>query len=346
VGPDPDGPADAGAGRRRLLAWAALGVVYVVWGSTYLAIRVAVRTVPPLLMAGVRYVVAGAILYPLAARQGGAGAVRPGRRQWRACAVVGVLLLLGGNGLVSLAETKLPSSLAALLVATVPLWMVVLERVRGGGRLTWPVLSGLALGFAGVGLLVKPDRGHHVTAWAVATVLAASCSWALGSLYARQAPLPARPLLATAMQMLAGGGALLVLAAAVGEVGAVDVSKVSAASAWAVGWLVVAGSILAFSAYGYALRHLPTATVATYAYVNPVVAVFLGWLVLGETLPALAAVGAVAVVAAVALLTSRSAGRSGSSSSKPPPSSSSAPADGEMGPPADAVVHPGLPEPT
>ncbi|MFA9429952.1 EamA family transporter [Egicoccus sp. AB-alg2] len=292
--------------RGRALPWVALVAVYVLWGSTYLGIKVAIETLPPFTMAGVRFLLAGTLLYPLARRR--PAAARPTRRQWAAAAGVGVLLLVGGNGLVTFAEQTIPSGIAALLVATVPLWMVALDRLTGGGRLRWQVVAGLVLGSAGVLLLVRPWEGvgGEIDAVGAGIVLIGSLSWAIGSLRARTAPLPPEPLQGTAMQMLVAGVVLLLLGAATGEPADVRVGEVSAASLAALAWLVGAGSIVAFSAYGYALRTLPTATVATYAYVNPIVAVALGWAILGERLSGQTLLaGAVIAVAVVLIVTFR-----------------------------------------
>ncbi|HEU5421726.1 MAG TPA: EamA family transporter [Streptosporangiaceae bacterium] len=292
------------AGRQgQLLAWAALIAVYLVWGSTYLAIRVGVRDIPPGMLAGVRYLVAGAILYPVAARTGGAelrGSDRPGRREWLGSALVGLLLLVIGNGGVTLAEKSLPSGLAAVLVATVPLWMVVFAVPVQRQRVTLRAAAGLVAGLAGVAVLVGGgSAGGH--AGAIVVVLAAAASWGLGSVISRRLRLPRRALLAAAMEMLAAGVVLLIVAAVTGEAGQAHWGSVSAGSWAALAWLVIPGSILAFTAYGYALAHLPLATVSTYAYVNPVVAVVLGVIVLSERLTLREALGALLVVVSVAI---------------------------------------------
>ncbi|HUZ23972.1 MAG TPA: drug/metabolite exporter YedA [Streptosporangiaceae bacterium] len=292
-----------GRGRGYLLAWAALVVVYIVWGSTYLAIRVGVRDLPPAMLAGVRYVVAGVILYPVAARTGGdqlRAQDRPGRREWLGSALVGLLLLVVGNGGVTLAERSLASGLAAVLVATVPLWMVVFALPLQGQRVSALGAAGLLLGLTGIAVLVSggPAAGRAAD---VLIVLVAAASWGFGSVLSRRLRLPRRALLAAAMEMLAAGVVLLIVALASGEAGQVHWSGVPASSWLALAWLVVPGSILAFTAYGYALAHLPLATVSTYAYVNPVVAVVLGVLLLHERLTLREAAGALLVVASVAL---------------------------------------------
>ena len=316
-------PAPAGGGRRlpraaaddvRRAGWLALLVVWVLWGSTYFAIRVGVETLPPLLMAGTRYVVAGLLMFPFALRSGGPevrAADRPRASGWWSAVLVGTLLLAGGNGGVSVGERSVPSGLAALLVATVPLWLILIDRVLNGTRIGRLAMAGLIAGVIGVGFLAGPfggtghaGAGHGAasSSTGIVIILAASVSWASGTIVSRRVPLPSRPLLATSMQMLAGGVVLLAAAAATGEFSRFDVSQVSAASWLALAYLIGPGSIIAFSAYVVAVRRLPTATVATYAYVNPVIAVLLGTSFLGEALTASMLAGGALIVVAVALV--------------------------------------------
>ena len=299
--------------RASLVAWVCLLIVWVVWGSTYLAIRVAVETMPPLLMAAVRNLVAGAIMFPAAmgarrrAIRAGQDLRRwPSRAEWIGCATVGVLLLVA-NGAVGIGERTVPSGLAALLVATVPLWLLGIDAVLNHARLGLAPVAGLALGLAGVGLLSGLGGGAgRVSAAGVVIILGAAAMWALGTIMARRVTIPSSPALASGMELLCGGVALLVLAAAGGELGSLHLAEVSWRSWLALGYLIVAGSIVAFSAYGIAVRALPTATVATYAYVNPVIAVLLGTLILNERLtPAMFAGGAL-IVGAVVLVVRRS----------------------------------------
>jgi drug/metabolite transporter (DMT)-like permease len=295
----------AGAPRRTTLV-AAFAAVYVIWGSTYLAIRFAIETLPPFLMAGVRFVIAGGILYAVA-RALGAG--RPERVHWRSAAIIGGLLLLGGNGGVVWAEQTVPSGLTALIVAIVPLWMVLLDWLRGtGSRPGLGVAVGLLLGFVGVGVLVGPGGlggGERIDPIGAGVVVLASLLWAIGSLYSRRAELPASQALATGMEMFAGGVLLLALATATGELGRFDPSAVSARSLWALGYLIVFGAIVAFSAYVWLLQKTTPARAATYAYVNPVVAVVLGWALASEPLsPRILLAGAM-IVAAVVLIVGR-----------------------------------------
>lgn len=281
--------------------------VYILWGSTYLAIRFAVATIPPFLMAGARHLIAGAILYPLARTRTGE---RPTRANWSAATLVGVLLLFGGNGGVCWAEQIVPSGVTALLVATVSLWMVAIDWLRPGGvRPTGRVFAGLALGFAGLAFLVGPSKlagSDRVNLLGAAVLLLASLSWATGSVFSRHLELPRAPLLGTAMQSLAGGALLIVVGLLTGQGARLNESAVSLRSMVALGYLVVFGSLLGFSAYTWLLAHAPPTRVGTYAYVNPVVAMFLGWAFAGEriTLRTLAA-AAVIIAAVVLVITAR-----------------------------------------
>ena len=282
--------------------WGALGIVYVVWGSTYLAIREAIQTMPPFLMASSRYLVAGALLYPFAIRRGDRVGDRPGRKQWAAAFVVGGLMLLGGNGLVSYAETRIPTGITSLMIATVPLWMVVLGTAFFRERVTGLEVVGVVAGFAGIALLVGFPGVENLDLIGVAAAGTAAASWAVGALYQRRAPLPGRMFVSSAMQMLGGGVLLAVVGVARGELGQVDVGSISTAS-W-LGWLylIVFGSLVAFSAFVWLLKVAPITLVGTYAYVNPVVAVFLGWLVLSEPITSSTLLAAAVIVAAVALV--------------------------------------------
>lgn len=277
--------------------WFALLAVYVLWGSTYAAIRVAVHVVPPFTMAGLRYSLAGLILYPLARRRGS----RPNARGWALAALIGALLLAGGNGLLSLGERHVPSGIAALLVATVSLWLIVLERIARGVRISRPALVGLVGGLAGVGLLVAPSSSHGVALSGALAILAASAFWASGSLVSRSRPLGVNAALGTAMEMLAGGALLLLVGGARGEWTRLHPTAFNPHAIFAFAWLVIPGSLVAFSAYLYALRTLPTATVATYAYVNPIVAIAIGALLLGEHVTANTLIAGAIIVACVAL---------------------------------------------
>jgi len=288
--------------RRRpgVAAWAALLVVWVVWGSTYLAIRIADRTIPPFPMAGVRYLTAGLLLYPVAwlgTRRGPRPRARVSAAQWAGMAVVGTMLLAFGNGGVSYAERTLPSGLAALLVASVPLWMALADQVINGRRLRPAGWAALVIGLAGIAIVAQP-HGHGAVL-PVLVVLGASVSWGVGSVLTGRLPAPASPLLGSAMEMLAGGCVLVGLAVTAGEAWP---GQASGQSLLALAYLIGPGSLLALTCYVIALRRLPTPVVSTYAYVNPVVAVALGALLLGERLTLSTLIGGAVVVASVALL--------------------------------------------
>ena len=280
----------------------AFAAVYVLWGSTYLAIRFGVETIPPFLLAGLRHLTAGVLLFAwLRVR----GTPKPERRHWRSAAVIGGLMLLGGNGLLTWAERRVPSGLAALIVASVPIWMTVLDGLQHRERPHGIVVLGLALGLAGLVFLVAPGRfagGSHVDPLGAAALLTAALLWAIGSLYSRRAKLPSSTLLATAMEMIAGGLILLVVAALAREWQGFSLAAVSARSLWALAYLIVAGSLLGFSAYIFLLRATTPARVSTYAYVNPVVAVFLGWALAGEPVTLRTILAAAIIVASVALI--------------------------------------------
>lgn len=286
----------------------ALAAVYLVWGSTYLAIRFAVETLPPFLMAGTRFLVAGSLLYGW---RRAAGFPRPTVAQWRAAAVVGGLMLLGGNGGVVWAEQWVESGTAALMVASVPLWMVLLDWARPGGRAPRPaVWAGIAVGLVGVALLFGAPTvdARYTAGWVV--LLLASIAWAAGSLYSRSAVLPA-PLLATGMQMLAGGALLVLAGIGTGELAGVDPTRFSARSILALGYLIVFGSLIGYTAYVWLLRVTAPALASTYAYVNPVVAVFLGWLLAGERITPRIVLASLVIVGGVALITTARARRPG-----------------------------------
>lgn len=310
--------APAGPALPKLVA--AFAAVYLVWGSTYLAIRFAIETLPPFLMAGARFLAAGGVLYAVMRAR---GEPRPSPVHWRSAAVVGGLLLFLGNGGVVWAEQTVPSGVAALLVATLPLWMVLLEWARPGGeRPTGRVVAGLVVGFAGLVLLVGPSElvgGQRVDPVGAGVVLFAALAWAAGSIYSRSAPLPSSPFLATGMEMLAGGALLVAAGAVTGELGALDPAGVSARSALALAYLVVFGSLVGFTAYIWLLRVSTPSRVSTYAYVNPVVAVLLGWALAGEPLSARVLGAAAVIIAAVVLITRSRAAPSGENRSCIPP---------------------------
>ncbi len=284
---------------RVLLAFAA---VYLLWGSTYLGIRYAVESIPPLLMAGTRHLTAGLLLYAwLRAR----GIPRPDWRCWRVAGVIGGLLLLGGNGSVSWAERRVPSGLAALIVASVPLWMALLESAQSRRRPRAPMVGGLLVGLAGLVLLIAPGRfggNGRVDPIGAAALLFAALSWSAGSLYSRRARLPVSTFMAIAMEMIAGGALLWAAGLLAGEGAGLHPGAIAPRSLLALGYLIVFGSLLGFSAYIWLLKATTPARVSTYAYVNPVVAVLLGWALAGEPLTLRTCLAAAGIVAAVALI--------------------------------------------
>ncbi len=286
--------------KRRLLPWIALAVVWVVWGSTYLGIRVVVREMPPLFAASFRFLCAGTLMGAVALvvdRRSG----WPRPRQWLDYSLIGILLLSVGNGLVMWAEKTVPSGTAALIVATVPVWILLLDGLRSGGQpWTARVWIGTVVGLLGVALVARPEGGMGAGRWPAILGLQVAClAWTIGSLYAQSVPRRLPLASAAAIEMLAGSLVLGALAWLFAE----DPARMAAASprAWgAVAYLVVFGSLIAFTAFAYCLNELPATTVGTYAYVNPVVAVFLGWLILGEALtPGLVAGGALIVLSVV-----------------------------------------------
>ena len=279
----------------------ALLIVYVVWGSTYLAIAVADRTLPPLLMLAVRFALAGGLLYAWSAWRGDVRRARPGRREWVAAAVVGGLLLFVDTGGIAWAEQRVASGLTALLVAAVPLFAALLDRTFFGVRLSLGALAGIATGLLGVALLV--GQSAHVDPVGAAVIIGAAFAWAAGSAYARVAPLPTAPFLSAAMQMLCAAAFLAVTGVAMGELGRVHPAAITAGSVAAFGFLVVFGSIVAFTAYGWLLRSgASSVLVSTYAYVNPAVAVLLGWLFVGESVAGRELAAGAVILASVGML--------------------------------------------
>jgi drug/metabolite transporter (DMT)-like permease len=281
--------------------WVALWTVYLVWGSTYLAIRYVVETMPALLSAGARFLLAGLLFAGWLLVRRGAAALRVTRAELLGCSLVGVALLLGGNGLVSVGEDQgVPSGLAALIIASIPLWVVVFRRLAGErvGRATplW-----IAVGFAGVAVLLLPgDRPEDAPIGGMLILVAAAFCWATGSFASSRLSIPDDPIRATALQMLVGGGVMVVVGLVAGEAGEVDVGAFSWESVVAFAYLVLIGSLCAFTAYAWLLKHAPISQVATYAYVNPVVAIALGALFVDEEVTPLMGIAAVVICASVA----------------------------------------------
>jgi drug/metabolite transporter (DMT)-like permease len=287
--------------------WAGLATIYLVWGSTYLGIRVMVETVPPLLGSGVRFLLAGTLFAVWLRASRGRHALRATRRELGSAAVVGILLLLGGNGLVAVAEQRVPSGLAALVIASVPLWVVVFRRFSGEHVGTATAVSVL-VGFSGVALLLAPgERPADAPVGGVLIVVAAAFCWASGSFAGSRLPLPRDPLRATTLEMLCGGAAMVVVALIAGEGADVRPGAFSTDSILAFAYLVTFGSLAAFTAYTWLLANAPLSQVATYAYVNPVVAIALGAVVLGEEVTPIVLAGAGIIVASVAFTVRREA---------------------------------------
>lgn len=287
---------------RTALVWAAWGVVCVVWGTTYFSIRIVNETLPPLLAAGVRFLIAGTLMYGIAIGRGDVTGDRPGRRQWRAAAIVGGALLLGGNGLVVWSERTTPSGIVALIIALVPLWMASIDLIVLGHRPRPQVAAGLLLGFAGAAVLVSTSASGEVPLLGMLFAVGASLSWASGSLYARGADLPRRPFVGIGMEMLCGGAGLIVVGLLAGDLGRIDIERFSTASLVALGYLIVFGSLIAFASYVWLLRNARTSFVSTYAYVNPVVAVTLGWAFLDEPITLRTLIAGAVVLVAVAMI--------------------------------------------
>jgi drug/metabolite transporter (DMT)-like permease len=275
--------------------------VYLCWGMTYLAMRIAVEDIPPHLMSGARFLVAGLVLYLWTRRRGDP---RPTKIQWQAAAMVGAFLLLGGNATVAWAEQQVPSGLAAVLIAVAPIWMVAFEWARGGPRPGRRVIAGLVLGLAGVALLVSPkgDSATQVNLVGAVMLVLASASWAWGSVVSKSAPLPKSPFLATSMEMVAGGVLLLLTALAAGQFAHFRPTQVSADAVLAWAFLVVFGSLVGFTAYIWLLGVTSIAKAGTYAYVNPIVAVFLGWVILDEPVTSRTLIAALVILVGVALV--------------------------------------------
>src|SRR5213592_537355 len=288
----------------RGLLLAAFAAIYLIWGSTYLGIRFAVETIPPFMLGGARFLLAGGILYAWLRFK---GVPHPAGFHWRNAAVVGGLLLGVGNGGVNWAEQKVPSSLTALLIAITPLWFVLLDWLRPRGtRPGLQTLLGIVVGFAGVAMLVGDGdalRQHTLDLSAIAALMIASISWASGSLYARYTPKPESSLMAGAMQMLTGGAALFAVGLLSGEVAKCDWSGISSRSVWSFVYLTVVGSLVGFTAFSWLLKVSTPARISTYAYVNPVIAVFLGWAVGGEKLTARILWAAGVIVLGVVIIT-------------------------------------------
>ena len=291
------------ASRAQIIA--AFASIYLVWGSTYLAIRYAIETIPPFTMGGARFLVSGVMLYAWARYR---GAPKPTRLNWRNAAIAGAFLLLGGNGAVVWAEQFVPSGLTALLVSILPFWLVIIEWVRPPRRRpSGLVLIGLVLGFVGIIVLIGPGNlggDGDVPLLGAFVLILGSLSWAIGSFWSRDAELPKSGLLTTGMEMLAGGALLLIVGVVSGELSGFDIQDVSRDSAIGLLYLITFGSLIGFTSYIWLLDKVSPAILGTYAYVNPIVAVLLGWAIAGEALSIRTGVAAAIVICAVALITS------------------------------------------
>src|SRR3989454_6408805 len=294
--------ATAGAAPPAARIWLAGGAFPLLGGPPALGIRFASDPIPPLLMGSLRFLVAGGVLYVVAARSGGVARDRVGATQWLAALLIGAALLLGGNGGVILAEQYAPTGVVALLVATAPLWMAIIDRVIFGRRLPPLVIVGLVVGFGGVAFLIGSPGSGHVRLIGAALALAAPICWASGSVFTRHVKLPLRPLMAAAMEMLWAGVLFGIASVVTGEPGRLHIQNVSTTSLLALLYLIVFGSLVGFSAYVWLLRSAPLSLVSTYAYVNPVVAVILGAAFLGEALSPRTLIAGGIILAAVALI--------------------------------------------
>jgi drug/metabolite transporter (DMT)-like permease len=295
------------ASRAQIIA--AFASIYLVWGSTYLAIRYAIETIPPFIMGGARFLISGALLYVWARYR---GAPRPTRLHWRNAVIAGAFLLLGGNGAVVWAEQFVPSGLTALLVSILPFWLVIIEWVRPPRRRpSGLVLVGLVLGFVGIIVLVGPGnvggQGDIRPLGALVLILG-SLSWAIGSFWSRDAQLPESGLMTTGMEMLGGGALLSIVGVLSGELSKLDIHHVSRVSALGLLYLITFGSLIGFTSYIWLLDKVSPAKLGTYAYVNPIVAVLLGWAIAGEALSIRTVIAAAIVICAVALITSARSG--------------------------------------
>jgi len=286
--------------------WIALLALYIVWGSTYLAIRFSVETIPPFLHAALRFLVSGAILYVW---RRAAGDPAPTLSNWKSTAIVGAALLLGGNGLVAWAEQTVPSGIAALMISTSPFWLVLFESLRSGGaKPTWQAILGLIVGFAGVFILIGPSEitgtGVSYNTFGIILLLFAPFFWSLGSIYAKGADMPKSTLLSTGMQMLTGAAALFIVSGVKGEFSGFSLGEVSLRSWLGLTYLITFGSLIGFVSYGWLLHNAPISLMSTYAYVNPVVAVLLGSLLADEPLNGRILIAAAIIIGSVIVINS------------------------------------------
>ncbi len=306
----PTKPSTFTPGVSPILVWAALVTLYFVWGSTYLGIAVAVETIPPFLMAAIRFAIAGALLLGWSIAREGRSFRWPTRREWRDSFVVGSMLLGGGMGMVAFGEQTIPSGIAALLIALMPAWVAILGWALYRERVPRIAVVGIVVGFAGVAILVGPTalgQPGALEPFGLAAVLLSPVLWCAGSLFAsHRASLPPQPLVASAAEMLAGGVTLTIMGVLAGELARFQPAAVSGESLLALGYLIAIGSLVGFTSYAWLLSVAPLPLISTYAYVNPVVALILGWAVLGEPIgPRVLVAGAIIVVAVALIVTAR-----------------------------------------
>jgi drug/metabolite transporter (DMT)-like permease len=287
------------AGRYGPRVWLALITIYLVWGSTFIALAIAVRDLPPLLAMALRHLTAGSLLLAFALPRGDRAGDRIGKRQVAAAFVFGGLLFVTGHGALAWAQKTVPAGMAALIVGSIPIWMTLFDRLFFGRRLPRSAYAGFALGLLGLALLFDPFGEGLVDRTAALVIVVSAMCWAAGSLYSRGAPLPRRPIASAGLASLCGGALLAVLSLLTGELGRADWTR---DAILAVGYLVVAGSLVGFSAYVWLLRVAPVSLVSTYAYVNPIVAVALGWLLLGESITLQMVLAGAAVLVSVAMI--------------------------------------------
>ena len=286
--------------------WLALLSLYIIWGSTYLAIFFVVETIPPFISAGLRFLISGLVLFIWRKL---AGDPPPTRNQWRSAAVVGLLLLVGGNGLLSWSEQRIPSGIAALLIGTVPLWLVLIEAARPGGtKPNWQAITGLIIGFAGIVLLIGPfnnaDFNQNYDVIGIAVCILAAFLWSFGSIYSRGADLPHSALMTTGLEMLAGSAGLFIVATLTGEWQKFSIEAISSNSLYGLIYLITIGSLIGFVSYAWLLKNAPVSLVATYAYVNPLVAILLGSALAQEPLNLRILTAAGVIVGSVVLINS------------------------------------------
>jgi drug/metabolite transporter (DMT)-like permease len=287
------------AARYGVRVWLALMTVYLVWGSTFIALAIAVRDLPPFLAMAARHLVAGGLLIAIALPRGDRASDRIGRSQIMAAFVFGGLLFVTGHGALAWAQQTVPAGVAALLVGTIPIWMALFDRAAFGRRLQRSAYAGIALGFAGLAFLFDPFGEGSVDRFGALVIVLSAMCWAAGSLYSRGAPLPRRPMVSAGLASLCGGVLLTGYSILSGEIGEAEWTQ---DATLALGYLIVMGSLVGFSTYVWLLRSAPTSLVSTYAYVNPIVAVVLAWALLGEAITLQMVVAGAAVLVSVATI--------------------------------------------